>query len=50
MVKQYMDDPEYDVISEPLVSYIDIKIDAEIIIRDAEAFSKWLAGEETEKK
>lgn len=45
LVKKYMDNPEYDIISKPLVSYIDLEHDAEIIIRDGLKFSKWLAGE-----
>ncbi|MBR3740228.1 MAG: hypothetical protein IKN04_07155 [Clostridia bacterium] len=45
LVKEYMDNPEYDLISAPLVSYIDLDHGAEIIIRDGTKFSKWLAGE-----
>lgn len=44
VVKKYLDHPDYDVISGPLISYLDIKDNTEIIIRDGSRLCDWLTG------
>lgn len=43
-VAEYIDNAEYDLIGPPLIHYIDLEHDAEIILRDATKLCDWLEG------
>ena len=44
IVEEVLNTPDQDLISDPLISYVDIATETEIIIRDAKKYLAWMRG------
>ena len=50
LVEEVLNTPDQDLISDPLVSYVDIATETEIIIRDAKKYLAWVTREDEQER